>query len=169
MINPILSSVILLSFLFIVIFPSYWAVNFFVDRMGNVVQFIFLLGYFLNLLIITYYFKNKYHYSFDCIPGYIKLICVCLILLSLNFTNQKNNIRYAYVDVFKGTAYRYNKELNTRYEIIKKCKSDTCLVDSLKNRPYTIYFGDISSSKNDWVNNCTGDYFHKVLLLKQKK
>jgi hypothetical protein len=166
-INPFLSSAILLSAIFIMIFPSYWATNFFVDRIANPAYFIFLLGYFFNLMIFVSIIKRKYEYTFIKSPVYVRVAFIAMIVLSLNYTNQTNNIRYAYVDLFKGTAYRYNNELNTRYRLISTCKSDTCELDTLKNKPYTIYVGDISDDKDNWVNKCTGSYFHKIIRLKE--
>jgi hypothetical protein len=83
--------------------------------------------------------------------------------------NQPNNIRDMYVDVCKGSAFRYNKEMNQRYEYIKNCNTDTCSLERIKNTPHSIFYGDMSTDKNYWINQHTATFFDKKALALKKE
>lgn len=163
-ISPIISILIMLFFLFLIPFPSYWATNYFVERLANVMYFLFLIGWFFNLLIITNYFNRK-KILIHPLPRYAFVLLFILIVLNMN---SPNAIRQTYVDVFKGGAFRYNNEIKARIHAIDNCQNSVCELPEIQNKPYSIFYGDLSFDDSNWVNECMSNYYGVKLVLKKQ-
>ena len=83
----------------------------------------------------------------------------------------ENNIKTAYGDLLSGTAEKYDKELNERYEFIANCKSDTVYVENLNTNPSSTRIFLISSDPEKIFNIWLANHFKKksVVLKNEDK
>ncbi|MDQ3019690.1 MAG: DUF6056 family protein [Bacteroidota bacterium] len=166
-VNPVYSIALFLIILFAGFFTSFWAVGEGpYDRTVNVVYFIFLIGWFLNVLIIVNYIKVKFGLRYHSLPKYA-LIIICVVI-AFSF-RKENNIRIAYKELLYGTAYTFDEELKNRYRKIYEDKSDTCLVESIKSPvPYLFFFYDVGMDPELWANKAQATYFNKKFFIVKK-
>ena len=158
-INPLFTSLTLLVTLFILIFTPVWSLGrapF--NRTVNIVYFVFLIGWFYNVMILVFYFFRKYNFNIGRIPQYFYTLSMIIVVL---FLFKKNNVKNAYADLLRGGAVRYNNELNDRYEYLSKNDSDSIVVPSLVNTPRTIFLFDISTDPKSEFNSKYAHYFNK--------
>jgi hypothetical protein len=139
-VHPLISSVLLLVLLFIGFFPAYWAQGVMGQhRTVATVYFFFLLGWFLNLVILMNYLQAKRGWTVARLPNYVYVIGVSIILCTLLFAN---NTRVAFADLVRGRAYRYDRAVNERYSQYKQCAREwtleTCPVTAIGDLPTTI-------------------------------
>ena len=74
-INPLFTSLTLLVTLFILIFTPVWSLGrapF--NRTVNIVYFVFLIGWFYNVMILVFYFFRKYNFNIGRIPQYFYIL-----------------------------------------------------------------------------------------------
>jgi hypothetical protein len=128
------------------------------ERILNITGLLFVIGWFLILNEIIRFWAMKHPFRFASIPGYILAILAVLALLALP---GKNNIRIAWDNLRNGSAYRYNRELSQRYEQIKQCAQDTCVVEPLSVFPGMLYYKDIGADATSWPNRPYAEYFGK--------
>ncbi|HXP48930.1 MAG TPA: hypothetical protein VN922_03190, partial [Bacteroidia bacterium] len=69
------------------------------------------------------------------------------ILLFLVVFNS-NTLKAAYTDIYSGTASAYNKERNERDVLLRNFKGDSCMIDSIKDIPVSLYFKELPQSLN---------------------
>ena len=104
-------------------------------------------------------------FSFAKLPRYAYVLIAACIVFNLKINpRQYNNVGLACFDLFKGTAYHYDREMNERYRGIQACASDTCEVSALKYVPASIYYSDMTTDENDWKNKIYAQYFSKKAL-----
>ncbi|MEO8664737.1 MAG: DUF6056 family protein [Ignavibacteria bacterium] len=161
--NPFFTFPVLFVFLFGLIFLPVWSIGKEpYSRTLNVIYFTFLAGWFYNILTLTLYITKKYGISLSRIPKYIYIIAfavVCLLLV------KKNNVRIAYADLLRGTAYKYNNELYQRYDSIIQSRSENCEVTEIENIPRTLYVSDLSSDPEEEFNKKYAHYFNKKSII----
>lgn len=159
---------ILFSYFFLIclFLPINWAVGnaFLPTRYLNFVYFWFILLWFINVQIVVSYFYQLGYNNFY-LPGIVKFF----LFIGLLFIIKDYRVRTAYNDLFSGSAYRYNKELNERYKVIESCTNDTCYVLPLIECPQSICGDDIKEETNDWRNKCYDSYFNKNVMRIQQK
>jgi hypothetical protein len=161
-IHPAMSIMIFLTIFVLCFFPSYWGTYHLERRVVNVIYLYFLIGWFFNVQVIIYYLSQK-EITIKHFSNPVSVLIAIMIIIKLA---AGGNIQIAYKDLISGSAYRYNNEMNARYEKISKCKSEVCEIEKISNRPSTIFWDDITTDEKHWVNLCTGDYFDKTLKLK---
>ncbi len=91
-------------------------------------------------------------------PGFTRyrtLICVVLLIAGFFL---KNNSSVAARELLSGEAYRYDKELKKRYQLLAECPTDTCTVPLLTNRPSTLRFSIFDNDHH------IGEYFGKTVI-----
>jgi hypothetical protein len=110
----------------------------------------------------------KGNYSFFKHRKYLYGVSLVLIIL---FSMKQNNVTTAFKDLFSGSAYNYNRQLNERYQFLENCPNDSCRVDSLINIPKTIFYKDITSNPALFNSEWYGNFFYKksVALKSQNK
>jgi len=165
--NPFITFAIYLIFLFISFFIFYWITGKPpYNRTLNFIYFIFLIGWFYNVIVITGFFKIKFNVELKSLPGIVYILAIIVISFLLI---RKSNVRTAYADLLRGTASKYNTELIGRYNFIKESKSDTLVIDELVNIPRTIFVADITSDPKAMCNIFYSQYFGKnSITLKNK-
>lgn len=166
-INPAAALCIGAVFVAIPLFPAYWSMGLcpLPDRVKNVSCFVFVVGWSVTLPIVLNYFVQKQMFSFAKLPRYAYVIIAACVVFNLKINpRQYNNVGLACFDLFKGTAYHYDREMNDRYRGIQACASDTCEVSALKYVPASIYYSDMTTDENDWENKIYAQYFSKKAL-----
>ena len=137
-------------------------------RSLNLIYFLFLILWFYNAINLMKYIRFKYNMTFEKIPLYLFGVSFLLIIF---FLSLENNIKTAYGDLLSGTAEKYDKELNERYEFIANCKSDTVYVENLNTNPSSTRIFLISSDPEKIFNIWLANHFKKksVVLKNEDK
>jgi len=166
-INPLHSVVLYLIILFSGIFVSYWSLGTSTPyRTLNVIYFIFLLGWFLNIVIIINYLYSKEKIKLNFIPGYAYVL-LCLAVL-FSFMKETGSIKIAYRDLISGKAQKFDAQLNDRYRNIYSSTSDTVKIDSLSNIPKSYFYYDIGSDPSGKYNKLQSEYFGKKFIIRKE-
>lgn len=155
-----LFGIFLFCFIVLCFFPSFWSQGGRPPyRTINVIYLLFILGTFFLASLFFAYLQNK-NSPVPEIPQGVQLFLILSIFSIV--VAKPNNIREAYLDILKGTAYHYDQEMDERYRLIENCSQDTCNIPALKNKPKTILSSDLSSDpthENFYYNACIADYF----------
>lgn len=163
-VNPFYSIAAYLLILTAGYFTSYWSLGIPpFERITNVIYFVYLLGWFFNIIIIINYVKIKYNFNLKRIPSYVYVISVSAACLSLLLTN--NSVKNSYKDIYRGTAVSFDSEMNERYEYIYNDNADTCIVKSIRNVPPTLFYHDLSDDHRYKYNKLEAKYFGKKFIL----
>ncbi|HEY0322548.1 MAG TPA: hypothetical protein VGC66_16450 [Pyrinomonadaceae bacterium] len=137
--HPFAGLLLLLAIVFLGFFPAYWSTGLLGQhRTVNLVFFLFLLGWFLNLTMWVSYLRRKFGWAVASLPIYVYVICLLLIPLSLLATN---NTRETIEDLASGRAFRYDMQMKQRYLQIEQCLKvgqNPCPVNRLKELPTAI-------------------------------
>ncbi len=166
-INPFYSVVLYLIILFSGIFVSYWSLGTSTPyRTLNVIFFIFLLGWFLNIVVIINYLYSKENLKLNYIPGYAYVL-LCLAVL-FSFMKETGSIKDAYKDLLSGKAQKFDAQLNDRYRNIYSSTSDTVKIDSLSNIPKSYFYYDIGPDPNGKYNKLQSEYFEKKFIIRKE-
>ena len=167
MINPFHSVALYLIILFSGIFVSYWSLGTSTPyRTLNVIFFIFLLGWFLNIMIIVNYLYAKEKLKMNDIPGYAYIL-LCLAVL-FSFMKETGSVKEAYKDLVSGKAQKFNAQLNDRYSSIYSSTTDTVKVDSLSNIPRSFFYYDIGPDPNGKYNKLQSEFFEKKFIIRKE-
>ncbi len=165
--NPVYSVSMYLFLLFSGIFVSYWSLGTYTPyRTLNVIYFIFLTGWFANIIITINYLYAKGKIKIRLIPEYAFVILCIAVLIS--FLKETNSIKTAYRDLFSGKAEKFDAQLNDRYKNIYSNNSDTVKIDSLKQIPDSFFYYDIGSDPEGKYNKLQSEYFNKKFIIKPK-
>lgn len=129
-------------------------------RTVNVSYYYFVAGmmYFSISLLATI----KKRYPDFALPVYIKLPVYLILIFILVF--RTNNISVAYKDITSGTAAAYDKERTARHEFLTNFKGDSCMIDSIKNIPNTLFFAELPRDPKSWINTSYAEYYHKKYI-----
>lgn len=160
--NPGYSILFFLLILFILFFIPVWSIgNVPFSRTVNMIYFVFLAGWFYNVIICLNYFSNKFSFDVKKIPDYLYLASLIIVVL---FLFKKNNVKNVYADLLKGRAAGFNRELNERYDFINNSSSDTLVFSGILNKPATIFICDVSSDPKENYNLDYAQFFNKKSL-----
>jgi hypothetical protein len=163
--HPLVALLLLLAIVFLGFFPAYWATGLLGQhRTVNLVFFLFLLGWFLNLLMWTSYLRGKFNWRVASLPRYVYVICLLSIPLCLLTTN---NTRGAIDDLASGRAVRYDRQMRGRYLKIQDCLKtgrSPCTIDTLTDLPTTI-----TSAYIDSELECDNEYWQIELKRPESK
>ncbi|GFE58493.1 hypothetical protein AOG1_23730 [Geobacter sp. AOG1] len=164
-VHPVISSALLLLFIFGCYFPPYWSMGINPpDRVVNLIYLLFLVVWLFNVVVITVRFDPR---VFDVIGGLRMafvvplLVAYTLFLLSLGHSN----LVMVAGDLVSGRSYRFDRELRQRYAQIKADPKPDCEVDVLKYVPKSLFFSDIYFVNRDWINQSYADYYGKSSII----
>jgi hypothetical protein len=155
-IHPAISSFLLLLIVFFGFFGPYWGMGTMGQhRTVNTVYFLFVIGWFVNLLIWVEYCQQRYQLKPGLLPRYVHAVAVPLIIINLIFTG---NTRVAITDLTSLRAYRYEVAMRERYARFAECaragRVKDCPRPTITDLPVTLtssYFeDDISCEREFW-------------------
>jgi hypothetical protein len=152
--------------LFILLIPSFIAKLLYSFRIQNVVYYYSLCLIFINFINLSIWLREKNKLKIKKIE-FLTALFVGFFFMSY-FMQKESTIRTVYTDLFTGKASGFDKEMSSRYTIIKNSKDKDVLVPALKNKPKTIYVDDISKDSLDWRNQVYSDYFQKHTITLEK-
>jgi Ni,Fe-hydrogenase I cytochrome b subunit len=139
------------------------------ERVENAIYALFLAGWFYHLtMLLSNINLDKFMIAnyLQSAKGYLLLASILFVTV-VTFTKAKN-IKVMYNDIFRGTAYRYDQEMQQRYQKISTSTSDTVYVAPLKNIPLSLNFDEIKDTEKHLWNKCYATYFEKkVIILKE--
>lgn len=152
-------------------FPSLWSQGGLPPfRTINVIYLLFIIGTFFLTSLFFAYLQQKN----SPVPKLSKRVQLSLSVVILSILIFKpNNLKTAYSDIFTGTAYRYQLEMQERYQILENCTRKTCIVPALKNKPKTIFSSDLGSNRSEeiyYYNKCIANFFRipEVIITEKK-
>lgn len=164
--SPLESSLLLIAIIFLCVFPAYWSTNVLGQhRTINTAYFFFILAWIVNLSCWVNYLTKKNQLTFKINQSYRDLFTF-LIVFSLLLT--KNGYA-ALSDIFHGTAYNFNNEMEQRYFTIKEAKTNINAEVELSpiiNKPHTLFVLDLTAQSDYWVNRAQGKYFGIKMFVK---
>ncbi|WP_300565556.1 DUF6056 family protein [Flavobacterium sp.] len=165
LIHPLLSFVGMFLVICCGIFPGFWSLNTRPPgRAINTIYFFFVFAFLYFLITLFHYFKRTKNYSF-VMPNYIKIVLMFLLLMN---AFSSGNIRVAYSDLLSGRAYKFDKEMKNRYDIINNSESQNCVVPAIENAPLTIFSYEdmeLTTDKENWKNDAIAKYFKKESIV----
>lgn len=162
-INPLMSVFVLFTFLFTGTFIMLWSSGILpYDRILNCLYFLFLTGWFIIVINLLSYFKQKYDIESLINHKYLYIGSVLIVII---FLIRENNITTSYYDLFSGKAKSFQSELNARYVKIEADKNDTCIVDKLYEIPKSYFFMDVDKNVKSVYNQGYAMYFGKKAIL----
>jgi hypothetical protein len=163
--HPLMALLMLVGVVFMGFFPPYWSMGQLGQhRTANLVFFLFLLGWFLNLAVWVGYLRVRRALTVAPLPRYVYVICLLLIPLSLLTTN---NNREALGDLVSGRAYRYDvqrRERNSRIEQCLRTNESPCVISRLTDLP-----ASITSDYTDTMLYCDELYWKLQLTHEEPK
>lgn len=147
-VHPALSLSIFFLTYFGMFIPSFYGVGMLEPHTVSIIYFFFLIGFFINVYLCIHYFYIRKRNIFPALNSYgLAIVGVLAVILSVA---PGSNLKTAYSDLFSGAAYRYDQELNKRYDLIAECKTSLCDVPPLTDHPRTIFwFEDAVDEKED--------------------
>ncbi len=160
-ISPWLSLLASLIIPVIGLFVCYWAEGEYPPlRTVNVTYFYFVTGMMYFSFSLLSAIKKRYP-DFS-LPVYVKIPVYILLVFILFF--RTNNITVSYRDITSGTAAAYDKERTARHEFLTTFKGDSCIIDSIKNIPVSLFFSELPRDKTSWINISFWEYYHKKYI-----
>jgi hypothetical protein len=145
-----------LMFLFLSIFPAYWATGILGQhRTLNMSCFVFVISFIIGFLKIIQSQKLKW-FNHDYRKEVLILVAFLLIFAS-------GNHFAAMMDILTGEANKFYKEMTYRCEIIKNDKGEKIILDPIVAKPRCLLNYEITSNPNSWEN------FYYNLYFKQKR
>ena len=82
-----------------------------------------------------------------------------MIWLTLSFTNNGSG---AVIDIFNGTAQRFDELMSERYVTMEKARNSPeqdIFFSTIDDRPNTLFVLDISNNPNHWINTAYPMFF----------
>ncbi len=152
------------ALLFVVIFPSFYAISTELDptpRVVNSLYFFFLLGWFYLTGILAYRFRAlipSFSSGGRLVVPALYVLCALSILFSVK---SAPNFKTVYRDWLKGKAAAYDREMKERYAILMDKNNPSPIIPPIKNRPESLFVGDIENNPKHWWNWCMAGYFGK--------
>ena len=152
--------------LYAIIFATVWNIGEApYGRTVNIAYFIFLLGWFYNFMFLLSYIDRRVKINFNKFPKYLYVMIFLFISL---FLIKKNNIRNAFAESLRGSAYNYDQRLSERYKIILENSSENCQVDTVKHVPKSFFLYDITTDSAHLYNQWYSQYFNKQTITLKK-
>lgn len=155
--KPWMSFPILLSIIFLAVFPPYWFTGILGQhRTLNVAYLFFLLTWFVNLTVwINHCRLNKKLLWFR--KQYLAII---FFIVSLNATT---NGYHAWKDIFTGDAVNYDAQLklrNLKLNEASKTQPKKVTLTPINYKPKTLFVTDIDPDPGFWTNQGYNDYYN---------
>lgn len=167
-IHPAITSSLFLLAIFGTYFVPFWGMGLHPPRrVENLVYLLFLVGWLINTAILTAFARQKIASVLQRAPQKLLLFVFAIYLLGAWGMGHSNLILVS-KDLFSGTSYRYDQELQQRYAFLRENPAPECSVKMLRNQPKSLFFGDIYFTGDNWINRSYADYFGKTTILLER-
>lgn len=145
------------------LFTSYYGANWYPNgRMLNVnALYVWFSTLFLSILfVVNINLLQKIIYT-----RYTPIISIVILLLSVYIF--PNNIKALYNDWFSGKLKNYKIEMNKNYNLLSHCKTDSCKIEVINNKPFTILERrkEQSHQFQQYYLKHYSDYFQKKIVI----
>lgn len=152
-INPLLLAAVSFIGLSSVFFVPYYATGYLnvnQGRIGNMIQGVFWILLFINIVNISLYVK-RFIFKKASVYNYLPLVIIVIFLIHIGFLNQNfNNL----LSDFKNADFkRYERDMVERETNIKEAE-EQCLKVHKISGTLIMKYSDISTKGNDWTNRC---------------
>ena len=145
--------------IFISIFPAYWSMGMLGQhRTLNIAYFSFILLWFILLTVAL----NKYERSFNNAIAIFSKHENKIIIAAFLFIMFEKNGYGALSDLFSGSAFRFNEQMNERVSLLEsgdKIIGDTVYFEPIKDQPHTLFVLDIKEDCQHWSNKGYSIYY----------
>ena len=167
-IHPLLASLSLPLIIFVCVFPAYWATGILGQhRTLNIAYSLFIFLWFGVVCCWTNFLEQK-----ECLPQIAihskwQTVFIIFIIVSMTITCNGYN---ALTDIIYGKAQKFDKIMFERYSIMKQAKEQSikcCEFKEIDDKPATLFFIDITSNENHWINRGYEEYFGMKARIKQ--
>ncbi|MBM3441826.1 MAG: hypothetical protein FJX89_03895 [Bacteroidetes bacterium] len=126
-------------------------------RIVDVAQFLFMLGLILWMILMADSQRDR---GFPSWISPATPATILLVITTICFFHMDGRIRRTYTDLFT-KAETYDKEMMARYQAIRQSTSEEVALPPLSKVPETVFFRDILSNPDWWLNEQEARYFHK--------
>ena len=150
-------SVLLSAFCFV---PSFLGEGLVQGRTANALLFNFFLLFMINVV----FWKRHLLDVAEQTTWTISKPAMALLLATILSAFVSPNFKNAYEDISSGTASRYNQERLDRINLVESSTSDSIWVETVRNRPKTIFFGEIGEYPQPWYDNFYARYHGKKFI-----
>ncbi len=156
--NPFVVAALIWITIALGFFTCYWSLGLYPPmRTINTIYFYCIIGSIYLGICIAFKLKQTKISNIDVSLG----AWLIPLLLMLYIYKYPNNIKTAYLDIFKGVAQRYDSELTERYKSLQTNTNHHGSITKLKNIPKTLYFKDISENTDITMLRNYEVYFNK--------
>ncbi|MBC8084552.1 MAG: hypothetical protein H7Z21_15250 [Hymenobacter sp.] len=176
--HPLLLTLLIPAFLAAGLFPVIWVSgNVPPPRAQNLLYLCFTVNWLLAAYAWVFYVtRTEPDYSSFRLPAFVRwslLVWLPFVFFTDYNHHQRdpgyrfstNNSLLAYRDLFRGRATRYDHQLTARYQYLRSTSSSDVRVDTLTDRPVTIFFSDISPNKDNWDNRAYAEFFRQKSIV----
>lgn len=125
------------------------------ERTANTIAFYFLIALIFSLM---FYKANFTEPNLSSNKVFSPLLHLFFIVLLMFYPNE---LRANIVDLFTGKSRQFTIEMKERDAFIKSSSAQVIHVKKISVLPITIFFKDISSNPNNFINNSYAAYYHK--------
>ena len=162
-VTPVIPFVILVVLLAILSFPAFYKLGSAPPlRLSNLLEFVFLIGWFFCLQILICYLSQKKIYMFT-LSNCWTLFFLAIIVITTVFS--KTEIKTVYFDLINGNALNYRNEMISRYTELQNNKGlDKVYLEKIGHKPNALFLAEINEDVG--LDKCLAEYFYvdKVLL-----
>ena len=133
-------------------------------RIVDVAQFLFMMGF--SLLMILMADKQTINAQGNWISS-ASPAGILLVIATICLFHADGRVRRSYSDLLT-KARTYDKEMMDRYQVIRQSTTDEVALPPLSKVPETVFFRDILSNPDWWLNEQEARYFgRKKIYLTQ--
>jgi hypothetical protein len=147
--------------IFLSAFPAYWSTGILGQhRTVNSAYFFFLVLWFMNLTVWVNFLMDKKITA--NVSNFAERYFSVLFIVMVLFSFITGNGYVAVGDLLSGRTKNFDRQIEQRYEKLQMARQHpdkACLLDSLQNKPASLFVLDISADENDWVNRGMAAYY----------
>ncbi len=125
-------------------------------RATNVMMMFYIVTWFIGVLITANFLRIDSH--LNNVRMVIASVLVIILFSALQLV-VPNRIEHAWVDLLSGTANSYHTTLMQREAFIASAQGRSVQVDSLTERPSSIFIDDINHDSLNWKNQAVANYY----------
>ncbi len=165
--SPVYIALVYLAVLGSQLFPSYYGIGIEpAPRVINCVYFFFIIGWFYLTGVLVRFGRSRNRLTAASSRWTYLIAFACITFFTLDVARSSANFRMIYRDWLKGGAAAYNREMNSRYALIRSAKDNVVYLPLIRHTPPSLFVGDleVDLQKNLLWNRCMAGYFGKEII-----